>query len=144
MRLPVLFILINLFICVSAQEQAPVTGKLLIILKGFENHEGAAHLALCPSRENFEAGDQAFRTAIVPVSRGTAYVELDSIPAGVYAAKVYHDENDNGELDSNFLGVPTEIYGYSNNARGSFGPADWDDAKFEFSAPADTIMILLK
>jgi uncharacterized protein (DUF2141 family) len=144
MRIPVLCILFSLFLYAFAQEQTPVTGRLLVILKGFENHEGEARLALCPSRENFEADEQAFRSAIVPVSRGTAIVELDSIPEGFYAIKVYHDENENGELDTNFLGAPSEVYGYSNNARGTFGPADWEDAKFKFSLPADTIMILLK
>jgi uncharacterized protein (DUF2141 family) len=46
-----------------------------------------------------------------------------------------------GELDSNFLGIPTEDYGFSNNARGTFGPADYDDAKFLFEQTEMTIEI---
>ena len=57
---------------------------------------------------------------------------VEDLPYSQYAVKVFHDENTNSELDTNFLGIPTEDYGFSNNVRGTFGPADYDDAKFLF------------
>jgi uncharacterized protein (DUF2141 family) len=47
---------------------------------------------------------------------------------------VYHDENKNGKLDTNFLGIPTEDYGYSNNVSAWFGPPSWERAKFLFNS----------
>jgi len=48
---------------------------------------------------------------------------------GQYAIKVFHDENANGELDINFLGIPKESYGFSNHARGRFGPPPFAEAR---------------
>jgi len=45
-----------------------------------------------------------------------------ALKPGAYAIAAYHDENDNQKLDKAFTGIPTENYGFSNNARGMFGP----------------------
>jgi uncharacterized protein (DUF2141 family) len=45
-----------------------------------------------------------------------------------YAVAVYHDVNDNKKLDKNFWGIPKEGYGFTNNARGTFGSPSFDDA----------------
>jgi len=50
---------------------------------------------------------------------------------GVYAIAIYHDENSNGELDRNFLGMPSEDYVFSNYATGNLGPPSFGDSKFE-------------
>lgn len=62
------------------------------------------------------------------VTGETLKLTLHELPAGDYAVKLFHDANDNGEMDSNLLGLPQEGYGFSNNA-GSFGPASFSDAK---------------
>jgi uncharacterized protein (DUF2141 family) len=56
-----------------------------------------------------------------------------SLPAGTYAVALFHDENTDFELNTNWFGVPVEGYGFSNNATGTFGPASYDDAKFTLS-----------
>ncbi len=55
------------------------------------------------------------------------------LPAGEYAIRVMHDVNNNGEMDSNFVGMPTEPWAMSNNAKGNFGPPKWEEAKFELN-----------
>ncbi len=54
-------------------------------------------------------------------------VYIPDLPNGNYAIAVYHDANGNNKLDKNFLGIPTEKYGFSNDAMGSFGPPDYED-----------------
>ena len=54
------------------------------------------------------------------------------VKPGTYAVSTFHDENSNGKLDTNLLGIPTEGVGASNNAKGHFGPPKFDDAKFRF------------
>lgn len=66
------------------------------------------------------------------VTAETIKVTLHDVPPGNYAIKLFHDANDNGEMDTNLLGLPQEGYGFSNNA-GSFGPASFEDAKVEIT-----------
>ncbi len=51
---------------------------------------------------------------------------------GKYAISAYHDENDNGKLDTNFVGIPSEDYVASNDARGTMGPPNFEDAVFNY------------
>jgi uncharacterized protein (DUF2141 family) len=56
---------------------------------------------------------------------------LAAIPQGTYAIACYHDENNNGKLDTKFMGIPKEGTGASNDARGTMGPPKFKDAKFQ-------------
>lgn len=71
-------------------------------------------------------------------------VELSfkDLPAGRYAIRLMHDENDNGKLDSNLLGMPTEGYGYSNNPR-VMRAAKFDEAAFDVGDADSAISIEL-
>ena len=62
------------------------------------------------------------------LSRQATCVFTELVP-GAYAVAAFHDENGNGKLDTNFLGIPTEGVAASNDARGSFGPPAFDKAK---------------
>jgi uncharacterized protein (DUF2141 family) len=93
--------------------------------------EGVLVVALLDSAEQYAAGDEFFRSdPSVPIRDGKASVTFERVPYGTYAVKVFHDENSNGELDTNFVGFPTEGFGFSNDAMGSFGPPDFEDAAF--------------
>ena len=63
-----------------------------------------------------------FATAVVPISDGQAVAVFEDVPAGPFAVSVFHDEDDNRELDSVALGIPSEAYGFSADARNMFGP----------------------
>jgi uncharacterized protein (DUF2141 family) len=60
------------------------------------------------------------------------------LPAGEYALSVFQDTNDNGKLESNFIGIPKEPAGLSNNLRPRFGPPKYKDAVFTVSVDAVT------
>jgi uncharacterized protein (DUF2141 family) len=62
---------------------------------------------------------------------------------GTYAVYVFHDEDHNKKLKTNFFGMPKEGMGVSNNAKGHFGHPKYDDAKFNFNKPEQTISISL-
>ena len=63
----------------------------------------------------------------------TCHVVMDNLPAGNYVVRYYHDENENGELDTAAYGIPTEGYGSSNDARGFMGPPAFEDMIFELN-----------
>lgn len=62
--------------------------------------------------------------------KGEVRVVFDKVDPGTYAVSIIHDSNRNGKLDSNFLGVPKEGFGFSNNVMGSFGPPSFEKATF--------------
>ena len=66
-----------------------------------------------------------------------------NLPPGRYAVSVFHDENGNGKLDANVVGIPTERYGFSRDARGKMGPPGFADAAIDLGADT-TITIQLQ
>jgi uncharacterized protein (DUF2141 family) len=75
------------------------------------------------------------------ISGGRSSCDFASVPVGTYAISVYHDENDNGRLDANILGIPKEGVGASNDAKGHFGPPKFKDAKFLVEGNPQTLVI---
>lgn len=71
-------------------------------------------------------------SATVRATGATVLCAFDKVRPGTYGLSAFHDRNSNGKLDTNFLGMPTEDYCASNNARGVLGPPSFDDAKFTF------------
>jgi uncharacterized protein (DUF2141 family) len=72
------------------------------------------------------------------IERSTSICRFGLVPQGTYAVACFHDEDDDGELDTGWFGIPTEGTVVSNHAKGRFGPPRWDDAKFAFSGrPAE-------
>ena len=135
------FVLLSKINFAQASQENSFFGKLEIVIKGFENNEGDCWFAIDNSEEIFEREDTVWIGKILPIENNEVVVIIDSLKYGVYAVKVFHDENRNGELDTDILGIPDEDYGYSNDASGWFGPPSWDSAKFYFNKPELTIII---
>ena len=57
------------------------------------------------------------------------------LPYGEYAVTLFVDSNGNKKLDKNFLGIPKEQYGFSNNVMGRMSPPTFDQAKFAIAGP---------
>jgi uncharacterized protein (DUF2141 family) len=76
---------------------------------------------------------QVVKPATGRISAGAALCVFPRIPAGTNGISAFHDENGNGKIDTNFVGMPTEDYCASRNARGVFGPPSFEDAKFAYT-----------
>ncbi|HEY6079173.1 MAG TPA: DUF2141 domain-containing protein [Polyangiaceae bacterium] len=74
----------------------------------------------------------AFRFSIVKIHNKKALCLFKEVPAGVYGISAFHDEDNDGKLDTNLVGYPLEDYCASNNARNLMSAPSWDDAKFKF------------
>ena len=83
---------------------------------------------------------QAKTTRRMNATKGDLKIVIHDLPAGEYAIASYHDENGNGKLDTNALGLPEEGYGFSNDARGMFGPPKFSEAVFEFDGKSDKVI----
>ena len=103
--------------------------SLDVIVKNIKTTEGTVRVAIFTNEKDFLKN--AYQGKSVKVSGNTAIVSFDGLPSGAYAISLFHDENDNGELDTNFIGIPKEGFAFGNNAMGTFGPPSFDRAKVE-------------
>jgi len=110
---------------------------LAITVKGVRSADGTVFLAVYDSDKSFMKVPQATTTRRLNASKGDLKIVIHDLPAGKYAIASYHDENGNGKLDTNALGIPEEGYGFSNDARGMFGPPKFSEAVFEFDGKTD-------
>jgi len=70
---------------------------------------------------------------VIKVRNTEARCDFEDIPPRTYALTVIHDENMNGKLDTNWLGIPTEGYGFSNDAKALLGAASFSAASFRYA-----------
>ena len=113
--------------CAMALAPTAAAADLTISISNLSKPEGEVRWVLFDSEEGYKTDAGPLLTARSRVDGDTLRVTVHDLPAGQYAVKLYHDENGNGELDSNMLGIPVEGYGFSNNA-GRFGPPSFEDA----------------
>lgn len=97
---------------------------------------GTLRLALCPNASAYDT-EKGCRVAQEAVRSSRVSIMFPDIPEGRYAIKAFHDVNDSGALDTNWMGIPNEPYGFSNDARGTFGPPSFEDAAITVKAGAN-------
>jgi len=98
-------------------------------MSGFDSDDGKAMVGLFVEEETFLREPKQSLSASITKQKSS--VTFTNIPDGVYAVSVYHDENDNGEIDLLMGILPKEDTGTSNNPNTVMGPPKWEDAKFE-------------
>jgi len=75
-------------------------------------------------------GGAPLRGQNADVTGESVTLNFEGLPAGEYGIKMYHDADENGKMNANAFGMPTESFAFSNNATGTMGPAKWEKAKF--------------
>jgi uncharacterized protein (DUF2141 family) len=115
----------NLFLLVLfAASTLSAQSKLTVVIDGIENIKGQLIIGLY-DEANFMKKPIDYK--IEKIENETVTLVFDSIPPGEYALSAYQDENDNYKLDTKIFGIPTEKYGFSNNAKGKMGPPAYED-----------------
>ncbi len=120
-------------------------GQATIILKvtGLRSAKGQIKIAVFNSSEKW-LGEQPIYSLTINVDGQSVTWRINDVPYGDYGVAVFHDENSNGKMDKNILGIPLEPYGFSNNVRVTFGPPKWAKAKFTVSGSTAEVSIELK
>ena len=107
---------------------------ITVPIAGLRNDQGQVACTLFASADAFPTKpEKAVARQFVKIASKSASCFFDGVQPGAYAISVMHDENGNGKLDKNLLGMPTEGIGASRDARGSMGPPKWEDAVFPFA-----------
>ncbi|WP_020401966.1 DUF2141 domain-containing protein [Gracilimonas tropica] len=115
-----------------------------LTIESIPENKGEVRIAIFNSEEKYKEKEDPVHAVVLKVDGKKLTWSDDSFPFGEYAIAVYHDKNENGELDTNFLGIPKEAYGFSNNARGRFGPASWEAAHFKVDSNQTKMVIEVK
>ena len=143
---------VNLFLTVATRLSMPLeaqttgTANLTVRVTGARKAKGKIRVALFRGSKGFpNDASQAVQTQEADISPQTlsGQVVFTDLPAGLYAVSVFHDENMNEKLDKNFVGVPKEGYGASNNPKKKMGPPNFDETKFQLGLADQSVEIKL-
>lgn len=119
-------------------------GELLIRVSGIPSGDGKLLIGIYNKEEGFMDMTKTYRNITLDARKDQMQISIPDLPAGNYAIAVFHDANANGKLDKNMLGIPKEAYGFSNNARGSFGPPSYKDCLFTVGTDRKEISLKLR
>jgi uncharacterized protein (DUF2141 family) len=104
-----------------------VAQELEVIVKNIKSDKGVLMIGLFNSEKTFTK--EIWKGERPDAKIGEVKVVFKNVPPGSYAISIFHDENSNGKLDANLMGIPKEGIGFSNDAMGTFGPPSFEKAK---------------
>jgi uncharacterized protein (DUF2141 family) len=107
------------------------TATVTVHVTGIEKIKGDISIALYDHTDDFPSDDKFVQGVFVPLESPDFAYSFKDVEPGTYAIAVYQDLDRNRELNKNWMGIPREPYGFSNNAKGKMGPPDYEDASFE-------------
>ena len=131
-----LIILISLISLVQPQGG---NHRLVVNITGLKPLKGDLYISLHNRPEYFQIADSAFMKIKISVDAEKETVHFNNVPEGRYAMALYHDENEDGTMETNEMGVPREGYGFSNNPKVP-GRPKFEQAEFKFDRN-DTIVV---
>ena len=121
-------ILVFLLSLLSIPESEP---EVSLVIKDIRSNKGELEVAIFRPEDNFP-GKPSYRRLRIP-ARDSATELKFSLPAGTYAIAVFHDEDESGDLNKSFIGVPKEAVGMSNGKGHGLSRPNFGDAAFELS-----------
>ena len=102
-----------------------------LVFDDLKDAKGSIKYLVFKGKDGFpDQAEKSFLQGSLPATKAADGVVL-LLPDDTYAVSVIHDQNDNGKLDTNFLGIPQEGFGFSNNPRIFFGPPSFSSASFD-------------
>ena len=116
---------------------------LILTVTGLHSEKGQVRIAVFNSSEKW-LGEQPVYSSTIKVDGQSVTWKINDVPYGDYGVAVFHDENSNGKMDKNIVGMPLEPYGFSNNVRITFGPPKWEKAKFAVKGSMAEVSIEVK
>ena len=119
-----------------ATASAADKAELRLEIGGLAEAEGKVYYSVYDSEDTWLGDERVAGAAvdIVEAMQGDVVVAVVELPPGEYAVSIFYDVNANGELDTNFIGIPKEPVALSNNAKAKFGPPKYKDARFTLSS----------
>lgn len=138
----ILLLLLGLFVPKIPSGQ---TSDLQVIIQKTDSDAGKILVLVFKDPAGFpDQIEKSFKQLTLKPKNGKSEFQLDDLPAGKYAITVLHDEDDNGIMTTNFVGLPEEKYGFSNNPKIYFGPPSFEKSAVQVGSGGKTIHINLR
>lgn len=109
-----------------------INAQLTIEITNIKEITGRIELGLYNIPETFLSTTEQYKLIYQPVKNLSEIIIIDSLPKGSYAISLMQDQNENGEMEKNFFGIPKEPYGFSTNFRPILSKPDFEDAEFYY------------
>lgn len=126
-------LLLSFLVCKIAGAQS----RIMVEIRNFRTETGICIICLYDNAGAFSGKGEPLRILRIPVSNKGVSAVFEDIPAGTYAISVIHDANSNNRFDTNFIGIPVEGYGASQNKLPFAAAPRFDENKFSVHASAD-------
>lgn len=121
----------------------PATTGITLSISGLRNNSGHVLVSLFKDNTGFPDDPlNAYRKTSLAIKDRKASIHFAAVPPGIYAFAILHDENDDTEMNTNWLGLPKEGYGFSNNVMGTFGPPGFSKASFQHTETRVTEVLI--
>lgn len=128
----------------TAHANTPDTADISVRIEGLRNHEGMIHACMTRQEKLYLHCDKDPASYRLSIPASNTELHLTGITPGDYALAILHDENGNGKVDTNFVGMPKEGVGFSNNASGFMGPPAFSAVRFHVNAGHNAQTIRIK
>ena len=124
-----------------ARAPSKATETVTVVISALASPQSVVKLNFYNAADKFlQKGQQAMRLVVKPEGKTEISVPVELAP-GEWAVALTQDTNDNGKLDKNFLGIPTEPYAFSNNVRPHLAAPKFEECKFMVSGPGKVVAI---
>jgi uncharacterized protein (DUF2141 family) len=107
-----------------------MANTLHITLSSLKHSSGKIHIGLFDTSKSYTQNTKPYQGVILTIKNKKLTHSFENLPKGMYAVAIFHDENANGVLDKNMLGIPTEGYGFSNNTKAVFSAPSFEESQF--------------
>lgn len=140
-----IFLILSLFLQLSNPlVQDKVNTKLLIQIHHAKSDQGKIRILIFSSEKGFpDQPENALKSYSITPKNKSGQLLVEDLPEGKYAVSVIHDEDENGKLNSNAVGYPSEKFGFSNNPKVYFSIPSFEKVAFQLTKETKTIRINL-
>jgi len=104
--------------------------ELTITINNIEALKGRIRIGVFNKSENFLKREAAIKHYYITIKNATETITITDLPKGDYGFSMFHDKNSDDEFNRNFLGIPKEPYGFSNNVKPTFSAPSYEECKF--------------
>ncbi len=129
-------------LCALGLGAAAEAADLTVTVRQVRSTQGIIAISVFDSAQTFLGYHREIVARDVVANQGDMPIVFKGLPPGEYAVVAYHDENNSGDIDTNFLGIPTEGFGFSNGAKAFLGPPEFKDAAVPVETTAETALDL--
>jgi uncharacterized protein (DUF2141 family) len=138
-------VLFGIFLALIKLSTFQDTSRLELVIQNTKSNKGTIQVLIFNSETGFpDEPKKAFKAFSLPITDLSAKKTIDNLPPGKYAISVFHDEDSDGKIQKNGVGIPVDRFGFSNNPTIIFGPPSFSKSAFTVKNTPTKVLINLR